>query len=190
MVPVFLQRGALQYGPPGRRPVSLADSGPLPQEKSPDADRQGGLGLGRLTHAQTPDGAVGFAGFALCACALSLPRCSSYGRYGRKVQEERCPFSPPPLATRRRYRARGPPQRSCRWCACSLCHAPYDKGCRFVRVSEKIRKIIPVLTLRALCAHRPSCYIRVQTSASQLLAMSGSLTLGFAVLLAPWIRGG
>ena len=42
MVPVFLQRDALQDGHPGSGPVSLADGGLLPQGKPPDADLQGG----------------------------------------------------------------------------------------------------------------------------------------------------
>ncbi len=162
MVPVFLQRGALQDGPPSRRPVSLADGGLLPQEKPPDADFQGGLGVGRLTHARTQVGAVGFAGLTCFACALYLPGCSSGGRCGREGQEGRSPSSPPPSATRRRCRARGPPRRSCRWCACSLpCH--HGKGRRFVRVPEKKRKTIPVLTPRAHYANRLSRYVRYRT---------------------------
>jgi hypothetical protein len=136
--------------------------------------------VGRLTHAQSRDGAVGFAVVICRACALHLPRCSSGGRCGREEREESNLFSPPPSATRRRCPARGPPRRSCRWCACSLpCH--YGKASRFVRVPEKKRKTIPVLTPRARYANRLSRYIRFHTSAAQLLAMSGSPT--------EWTRG-
>jgi hypothetical protein len=162
MVEAFLQRGALKDGPPCSGPVALADGGLLPQEKLPDAGFQGG-DVGRLTHAQSPDGAVGFAGLTCCACDLCLPRCSSGGHCGREGREGRNPFSPPPSATRRRCRARGQPLRSCRWCACSL-PCQYGKGCRFVRVPEKIRKTIPVLTPMAHYANRMSRYIRLRPS--------------------------
>jgi hypothetical protein len=82
MVPAFLQRGALQDGPPGRGPVSHADSVLLTQGEPPNVDLQGGLGVGRLTHARDPGGAVGFAGLTCRACALCLPGCSSGVRFG------------------------------------------------------------------------------------------------------------
>jgi hypothetical protein len=165
MVPVFLQRGVLQDAPPCSGPVSLADGG---LEKPLDADLQGGLGVVRLTHARAPDG----GGLTCCACALRLPRCSIGGRYCREGREGRNPVSRPPSATRRRCRAHGPPRRSYTWFACSLpCH--HGKGYRFMRVPEKIRKTIPVLTPRTLCAKEPRRYISVQTSATQVLSMGG-----------------
>ncbi len=187
MVPAFLQRGALKDGPRGHRPVSLADGGLLPQEKSPDADLQG-RDVGRLTHARAPDGAVGFAGSTCRACALCLPRCSSGGHCDLEEREERNLSSPPPSATRQRCRSRGQPRRSCRCLACSLSYR-HGKVCRSVRVPEKKRITIPVLTPGARIANRMSCYIRLPSSATQLLAMSGSSTVGFVVLLASRIRG-
>jgi hypothetical protein len=157
IVSVFLQRGALKDGHRCSGPVSLVDGGLLKQGEPPDADLQGGE-VGRLTHARVSE----CAGFALYACAVSLPLCSSGGHCGREEREGRTLFSPPPSATRQRCRARGPPQRSCRWCACSLpCH--HVKGSHFVWVPEKIRKTIPVLTLMAHYANRLSRYVRYRT---------------------------
>jgi hypothetical protein len=177
MVPVFLQRGALQDGHPCSGPVSLADGGLLEQSEPPDADLQGGE-VGRLTHAQVSEG----AGFALCASALCLPRCSSGGRCGHDERERRTPFAPLLSATRQRCRAREPPRRSCMWCACSL-PRHHGKGSHFVWVPEKKRKTIPVLTLMAHCANRLSCYLRVHTNTAQLLAMSAGSTVGFVLFL-------
>ncbi len=150
MVQVFLQRTALQDGPPGRRPVSLTDSVLLPQEKPPDANLQG-VCVGRHVHAYASEG----AGFVLCACALCHLLCSSDGRYGRAEQEGRNPASPPPSATRSRCRARGPLRRSCMWCACSL---PYSHGKgRGDRVYRNwLGEPIPVLGPKARAADNPT----------------------------------
>ena len=91
MVQVFLQRAALKDGPPGRGPVSHADSVLLTQGEPPDANLQG-VCVGRLTHAYASEG----AGVSLCACALCLPGCSSGVRCGREGREGRSPSSPPP----------------------------------------------------------------------------------------------
>jgi hypothetical protein len=128
--------------------------------------------VGHLTHDRTPGGAA----LTCHACALGLLRCSSGDRCGREEREGRNPFSPPPSATRRRCRARGQPLRSCKWFACSL-PCQYGKGDQFVRVPEKKRKTIPVLTPRARYANRMSRYIRLQTSRRYLLVMRGGPTV-------------
>jgi hypothetical protein len=123
-----------------------------------------------------------------CACALSLPRCSSGGRYGRAEQEGRNPASPPPSATRQRCPAHEPPPISCRWLASSL-PCLHAKGCHFVGVPEKKGKTIPVLTP---AMHRgPEWVIRgnlFRTNSAHLLAMSGSSTPGFEALPTCQIR--
>jgi hypothetical protein len=140
--------------------------------------------VGRLTHAYASDG----FGFAHSACARCLPRCSSGGRWPRAGREGRSPSSPPPSATRRRCRARGQPQRSCRWLACSLpCH--HAKGCRLIGVPEKKRKTIPVLT--PVMQRAPDRVIRedfFESGCAHLLAVSGSSTPGLVALVACRVR--
>jgi hypothetical protein len=158
IVPVLLQRYALQDGPPCSGPVSLADGSFLKQGEPPDADFQG-CDVGRFTHDRAPDD----VGLTCCSCALSLPLCSSGGRCGRDGREGRHPFSPHPSATRQRCRAGGPPQRPCMWCACPPLPCHHGKPYLFVWVPEKKRKTIPVLTLRMHRANRLDSYVRFET---------------------------
>jgi hypothetical protein len=157
MVKVFLQRAALKDGPPGRGPVSLADSVLLTQGEPPDADLKG-VCVGRLTHAHASEG----AGFSLshalyvflCVVAVAI----AVAKGGR---EEAPPLPRPEpldgdaqLAGRLRDPVGGWPV---------LSHVPKIRGAPQRVYRNWLGKPIPVLGPRALTADNPTWPSRCRT---------------------------